>query len=90
MLPKRWVAERTVAWLARYRMHARDYERNPQTREAMIYISMIRLILRRLTRQSGFEGGFSVRGCVGLVPSRRAAVRGHRGLNGISVSLEMA
>ena len=51
VLPKRWIVERTFAWLARYRRHARDYERNPQTSEAMIYISMIQLMSRRLANQ---------------------------------------
>ena len=31
VLPKRWIVERTFAWLAPYRRHARDYERNPET-----------------------------------------------------------
>lgn len=35
-LPKRWFVERTFAWLARHRRHARDYERSPQTSEALI------------------------------------------------------
>jgi putative transposase len=50
VLPKRWVVERTSAWLARYRRHSKDYERNPETSEAMIYISMIALMSRRLAR----------------------------------------
>jgi putative transposase len=53
VLPKRWIVERTFAWLARYRRHARDYERNPQTSEAMIYLSMIQLMSRRLAKQNG-------------------------------------
>jgi putative transposase len=52
VLPKRWIVERTFAWLARYRRHARDYERNPQTSEAMIYLSMIQLMSRRLAKQN--------------------------------------
>jgi len=51
VLPKRWIVERTFAWLVRYRRHARDYERNPITSEAMIYISMIQLMSRRLAKQ---------------------------------------
>jgi putative transposase len=47
VLPKRWIVERTFAWLARWRRHSKDYERNPQSSEAMIYISMISLLSRR-------------------------------------------
>lgn len=48
VLPKRWIVERTFAWLARCRRHSKDYERNPETSEAMIQISMIALMSRRL------------------------------------------
>ena len=41
VLPKRWIVERTFAWIARHRRHARDYERKPETSEAMIYVAMI-------------------------------------------------
>jgi hypothetical protein len=49
-LPKRWIVERTFAWLSRYRRHSNDYERNPATSETMIYITMIHIMLRRLER----------------------------------------
>ena len=52
VLPKRWIVERTFAWLARYRRHAKDYERKPEISETMIYIAMINLMSRRLTRKS--------------------------------------
>lgn len=48
LLPKRWVVERTFAWLGRYRIHSRDYERLTESSEAQVRISMIHLLLRRL------------------------------------------
>jgi putative transposase len=48
VLPKRWIVERTLAWLNRQRRLSKDYERLPETGEAFIYVAMIRLMLRRL------------------------------------------
>jgi putative transposase len=48
VLPKRWIVERTFAWLARYRRHSKDYERCTESSETMIYLSMISLMSRRL------------------------------------------
>jgi putative transposase len=48
LLKKRWVVERTFAWLMGSRRLVRDYELLPQTSETLIYIAMIRLMLRRL------------------------------------------
>lgn len=50
-LPKRWIIGRTFSWLDRYRRHARGYERNAETRDAMNYIAMINLMARRLARK---------------------------------------
>lgn len=48
-LEKRWVVERTNAWNGRYRRNSKDYERKPESSAAMIYMSNIHLMLRRLT-----------------------------------------
>jgi transposase len=48
LLPQRWVVERTFAWLGRYRRHSRDYERLTTSSEAMIQISMIHRMARRI------------------------------------------
>jgi len=50
VIPKRWVIERTNAWITRNRRMARDYERLTETSESFIYILMIRMGLRRLAR----------------------------------------
>lgn len=48
VLPRRWVVERTFAWLGRCRRLGRDHERKPEHAEAMIKIAMIRLMAARL------------------------------------------
>ena len=45
---KRWIVERTLAWLMRYRRLTIDYEALPVSSEAFIYAAMVRLMLRRL------------------------------------------
>ena len=53
----RWVVERTFAWLGRCRVHSRDYERKAESSEAQVRISMIGLMLRRLTGEK-YEAPF--------------------------------
>ncbi len=48
VLPKRWVVERTFAWLGRYRRLSKDYEVLPESEEALIRLAMTALMLRRL------------------------------------------
>ena len=48
VLPRRWVVERTFSWLNHHRRLSKDYEQLVETSETLIYIVMIRLMLRRL------------------------------------------
>jgi transposase len=50
VLPRRWVVERTIAWIDQNRRMSKDYERLAATSEAFIYVAMSRLMLRRLAR----------------------------------------
>ena len=50
VLPKRWIVERTFAWLMRHRRHSRDYEKTTASSETLIYIAMISIMLKRLEK----------------------------------------
>jgi len=47
LLPRRWVVERSFAWLARFRRLARDYERLPETLAGLHFIAFAYLLLHR-------------------------------------------
>jgi putative transposase len=71
LLHRRWVVERTFAWLGRYRRNSRDYERLTASSEAVLKVSMIHLLLRRLAadpnkRQAPFK-----------YPRKRCKAQGH-------------
>jgi transposase len=52
VLPKRWIVERTLAWISRCRRLAKDFERHARKAAAFIRLAMIRLMPRRLTAHS--------------------------------------
>ena len=47
-VPRRWVVERTLGWLGRWRRLAKDYEELPEVAGTMVKLAMIRLMLHRL------------------------------------------
>jgi len=51
VLPRRWVVERTFAWLSRYRRLVREYEKKPASSVAMIYVASIRIMLKKVLRR---------------------------------------
>lgn len=50
VLARRWVVERTFAWLSQNRRMSKDYERLPESSEAFVYVAMTWLMVRRLAR----------------------------------------
>jgi putative transposase len=50
VLPRRWVVERTFGCIGRCRRLSKDYEQNTKSSEAMIYIAMIGIMVRRLVK----------------------------------------
>ena len=50
LLPRRWVVERTFAWLGRSRRLAKDWEKSIASAEAWLFVAHIRLLTRRLAR----------------------------------------
>jgi putative transposase len=54
VLPRRWVVERTIAWIGRYRRLSQDDAYLPESREAMIDLAMSRVMRRRLAHQAPY------------------------------------
>ncbi len=52
LLPRRWIVERSLAWLSRNRRLAKDYERKVQSSETLIEVAATRLVLRRLSKHT--------------------------------------
>jgi putative transposase len=50
VIPKRWVVERTFGWLNRYRRLSKDDELLPDTSQAVLQVTMIHVMVRRLAR----------------------------------------
>ena len=50
VIPQRWVVERTFAWFTHFRRLSKDYEYWVYTADAMVYVVMARLMLKRLAR----------------------------------------
>ena len=48
LLPRRWVVERTFAWLGRYRINSKEYERLTSSSESQVYIASIQCLIKRL------------------------------------------
>ncbi|WP_326809835.1 IS5 family transposase [Streptomyces scopuliridis] len=61
VLPRRWVVERSLAWITQARRHARDYERLVQHSETLITWAAITLMTRRLTRKGPRAGSWTKR-----------------------------
>jgi putative transposase len=70
VLRHRWVVERTFAWIGRYRRMSKDYEYLIESSEAMVYLAMIRLMLKRLAIQ--MPNGVPSPQRLGLTGSARA------------------
>lgn len=51
LLPRRWIVERTIAWIGRNRRMSKDDEFLPATSETWVYLSMVRLMLKRLAHE---------------------------------------
>ncbi len=54
LIPKRWLAERSIAWAGRHRLARKAYNRNPESSEAFLYLGSIAPLLHRLYLRCSF------------------------------------
>ncbi len=54
VIPKRWLAERSIAWAKRNRLASKDYNRNPESSKAFLYLDSIAMLLNRLYPRCSF------------------------------------
>jgi hypothetical protein len=54
VIPKRWVVERSIAWAGRNRLASKEYNRNPESSEAFLYLGSIAMLLNRLYPRCSF------------------------------------
>jgi putative transposase len=78
VLPRRWVVERTFAWISKHRRTVRDYETLPASHEAMILWAMIALMTRRLTQPAELSDTHLVFGADELIEPRHRLAPRHR------------
>ncbi len=61
VIPRRWVVERTFAWLGRYRRLSKDYEHRPEYSESWVYLASIGRMLRSLHPNEGNEQPYQLK-----------------------------
>ena len=78
VLPRRWVVERTFAWISKHRRTVRDYEHLPASHEAMILWAMVALMTRRLAQPAQLSDAHLDNRSSACPPERRdlSTVRG--------------
>ena len=54
VLPKRWMVERTFGWFGKYRRLSKGYEYHTDTSEAMLYVAMMHIMVRRIAVKTTF------------------------------------
>jgi len=54
VLPKRWIVERTFGWFGKYRQLSKDYAYRTDTSEAMLYVAMMHIMVRRIAVKTTF------------------------------------